>query len=129
MKQKRLQEKVSRHWAHEHCMRSRGCSSPTSQVCPWGSPGMLSTLPLQCWLTSSSCPKGSSLAMSPGCALLSPAQALIGSVRSYVFDVLGQFWATLQAGYVPTLQERAAWGGCYVHTFRACLEAVQLLYA
>lgn len=56
------------------------------------------------------------------------AQALIGSARSYVFDVLGAFWATLQAGDIPTLHQRAALGGCYVHTFRACLEAVQLLY-
>ena len=56
------------------------------------------------------------------------AHALIGSARSYIFDIIGQFWAILQAGDIPTLQERAALGGCYVHTFRACLEAVQLLY-
>jgi alkylation response protein AidB-like acyl-CoA dehydrogenase len=56
------------------------------------------------------------------------AQALIGSARSYVFDVVGAFWATLESGDMPTLHQRAALIGCTVHTFRTCLEAVQLLY-
>jgi len=56
------------------------------------------------------------------------AQALIGSARSYVFDVVGAFWVTLAAGDTPTLHQRAALVGCTVHTFRTCLDAVQLLY-
>jgi alkylation response protein AidB-like acyl-CoA dehydrogenase len=61
-------------------------------------------------------------------AAIAQAQALIGSARSYVFAVLAAFWTTLQAGDPPILRQRAELAGCYRHTFRACLDAVRLLY-
>lgn len=56
------------------------------------------------------------------------AEAMVGSARSYVFDVLGRFWATLEAGDAPTFEQRAALGGSLVHTSESCRAAVQLLY-
>lgn len=56
------------------------------------------------------------------------AEARVGSARSYVFDVLGRFWATLEAGDAPTFEQRAALGGCLVHASESCRAAVQLLY-
>lgn len=55
------------------------------------------------------------------------AEALVGSARSYVFDVVHDFWATLERGEEPSRRQRAALGGCYRHTLRACLDAVLLL--
>jgi indole-3-acetate monooxygenase len=55
------------------------------------------------------------------------AEALLGSSRSYVFDVFGDFWETLQAGDALSHRQRAAVTGCYVHVFQSCKEAVQLL--
>ena len=59
---------------------------------------------------------------------LARAEALVGSAHSYFYEVLGAFWASLEAGRRPDLRQRAALGGSYVHTFRTCLDAVQLLY-
>jgi alkylation response protein AidB-like acyl-CoA dehydrogenase len=59
---------------------------------------------------------------------LARAEAMVGSARSYLFDVLGSFWASLEAGRRPDLRERAALAGSYPHTFRTCVEVVQLLY-
>lgn len=58
---------------------------------------------------------------------LGRAEALVGSARCYVFDVVGDFWATLEAGDEPSRRQRAALDGCYGHTLRSCREAVQLL--
>jgi alkylation response protein AidB-like acyl-CoA dehydrogenase len=58
---------------------------------------------------------------------LGRAEAMVGSCRSYLFDVVGDFWATLAAGRTPALRQRASVAGACVHAFRSCHEAVQLL--
>ncbi|MGH9213755.1 MAG: acyl-CoA dehydrogenase family protein [Acidimicrobiales bacterium] len=58
---------------------------------------------------------------------LARASAIVGSTRSYVYDVVGDFWATLDAGDEPSHRQRAALGGAYAHTVRSCRDAVQLL--
>lgn len=58
---------------------------------------------------------------------LARAEAMVGSARSYAFDLAGEFWATLQGGVEPSRRQRAALGGCHAHTMRACRDAVQLL--
>jgi alkylation response protein AidB-like acyl-CoA dehydrogenase len=55
------------------------------------------------------------------------AAAVVGSSRSYVYDVVGDFWATLDAGDEPSSRKRAALGGVYPHTIRSCREAIRLL--
>ncbi len=52
---------------------------------------------------------------------------MVGSARSYVFDVLGEFWAGLEAGDEPSLAQRAALGGSIPHAFQSCKAAVDLL--
>jgi len=61
-------------------------------------------------------------------AAVARAEAMVGSVRSYTYDQLGSFWATLDAGDTPTPEQRAALAGSYAHTFRTCRGAVSLLY-
>jgi alkylation response protein AidB-like acyl-CoA dehydrogenase len=61
-------------------------------------------------------------------ATIARAEAMVGSVRSYTYDLLGAFWATLAAGDTPTPDQRAALAGSYAHTFRTCRDAVALLY-
>jgi indole-3-acetate monooxygenase len=56
------------------------------------------------------------------------AEAMVGAVRSYTYDLLGSFWATLAAGDTPTPDQRAALAGSYAHTFQTCRDAVKLLY-
>jgi hypothetical protein len=51
-----------------------------------------------------------------------------GSVRSYTYDQLGSFWATLEAGDTPTLDQRAALAGSFAYTMKTCRDAVSLLY-
>jgi alkylation response protein AidB-like acyl-CoA dehydrogenase len=58
---------------------------------------------------------------------LARAAALIGSARSYVYDTLGGFFATIQAGDEPSFDQRAQWAGCVVHTGTTCRDAVQML--
>jgi alkylation response protein AidB-like acyl-CoA dehydrogenase len=58
---------------------------------------------------------------------LARAEALVGSARSYVRDVVGDFWQTLEAGDTPSHRQRAALAGACIHTYRSCDEAVQLL--
>lgn len=55
------------------------------------------------------------------------AHAMVGAARSYVFDVLGATWATLDAGREPSHAQRAALAGMQPHSARACLDAVRLL--
>lgn len=55
------------------------------------------------------------------------AYALVGSARSYVFDVLGAFWSTLETGAEPSFRQRAALSGLHVHTVQTCREAVRIL--
>jgi indole-3-acetate monooxygenase len=60
-------------------------------------------------------------------AALTRAHAMVGSARSYVLDVLGDVWATLEAGLGPSLRQRAALAGTPGFAVRSCLEAVRLL--
>jgi len=54
-------------------------------------------------------------------------QAMVGAARSYAYDTLGNFWATLEAGDEPSMAQRAALAGCFAHTITTCREAVALL--
>jgi alkylation response protein AidB-like acyl-CoA dehydrogenase len=60
-------------------------------------------------------------------AAVASAHAMIGAARSYVFAVLDELWATLEAGDRPSLRLRASLFGMHGHTLRACREAVGLL--
>jgi alkylation response protein AidB-like acyl-CoA dehydrogenase len=60
-------------------------------------------------------------------ATVARAEALIGSARSYAYDVAGGFWDTLVAGNEPSHRQRAALAGAYVHTVRTCRDAAELL--
>jgi indole-3-acetate monooxygenase len=51
----------------------------------------------------------------------------VGSSRSYAHDVVGDLWAALAAGSALSPRHRAALVGAFVHGFRSCQEAVQLL--
>ncbi|WP_433662261.1 acyl-CoA dehydrogenase family protein [Nocardia sp. CA-128927] len=55
------------------------------------------------------------------------AHAMVGSARSYLYDVLDELWTTLESGDEPPIRLRAALAGTYVHTIRACLDAVRIL--
>ncbi|HEV7861782.1 MAG TPA: acyl-CoA dehydrogenase family protein [Acidimicrobiia bacterium] len=62
-------------------------------------------------------------------ATVARAEAMVGSVRSYAYDLLASFWATLEAGETPSLEQRAALAGSFAYTFQTCRDAVALLYA
>lgn len=55
------------------------------------------------------------------------ARAMIGAARSYVYDTVGAFWATIEAGDEPSFEQRGQLAGCYVRTLSTCRNAVQLL--
>ena len=59
---------------------------------------------------------------------LARAEALVGSARSYHYDVLGSLWETVLSGDPPSLDQRAALAGSFPHTFQTCRDAVALLY-
>jgi indole-3-acetate monooxygenase len=56
------------------------------------------------------------------------AEALLGSARAYLFDVIGDVWTTLsdQRRLTPTQQARFL--TAYTHVVGSCAEAVQLVY-
>jgi len=56
------------------------------------------------------------------------AEASVSSARSFVFETLGDMWATLVAGDSPSLKQRARARLAMVHASGACLQAVELLY-
>jgi indole-3-acetate monooxygenase len=58
---------------------------------------------------------------------LARAHALVGAARSYVYDVVGEIWATLTAGDQPSHCQRATLAGIYPHTTRTCHDAVEAL--
>jgi alkylation response protein AidB-like acyl-CoA dehydrogenase len=60
-------------------------------------------------------------------AAVACAHAMVGAARSYVFEVLDELWATLQAGGEPSLRGRAELFGMHGHTLRTCRDAVGLL--
>jgi indole-3-acetate monooxygenase len=55
------------------------------------------------------------------------ARALVGSARSYAYDLLGRLWATVEAGDELSFAQRAELGGCLVHTVSTCRDAVEML--
>jgi len=56
------------------------------------------------------------------------AEALVGSARSYVFEVLGDLWAALVAGNQPSTGQRARYRLSMTHVHSACVQAVELVY-
>lgn len=56
------------------------------------------------------------------------AEALVGSARSYVFDIMGDVWETLVAGNALSTGQRARYRLCMTHLTNACVEAVALMY-
>ena len=56
------------------------------------------------------------------------AEALLGSARSYYFEVMGDVWETLCAGNPPSSSQRASCRLCMAHLTQACVQAVALMY-
>jgi alkylation response protein AidB-like acyl-CoA dehydrogenase len=56
------------------------------------------------------------------------AETLLGSARSYLFDVIGDLWQTLVDQRELTAGHQARFITAYAHTVGACTEAVQLVY-
>jgi len=56
------------------------------------------------------------------------AETLLGSARSYLFDVIGDVWSTLREKRELTGAQQAHFITAYTHTVGACAEAVQLVY-
>lgn len=54
------------------------------------------------------------------------AEALLGAARAYVFDVIGDLWATLLDGRPPGNRQIAAFMALYAQAVGMCVEAVQL---
>ena len=61
-------------------------------------------------------------------AAVARAEALIGSARAYVVDVLHDLWTTLVAGNAPSAVQRARFRLCITHAHIAGVEAVDLMY-
>ncbi|HEX7094648.1 MAG TPA: acyl-CoA dehydrogenase family protein [Acidimicrobiales bacterium] len=55
------------------------------------------------------------------------ATAMVSAARSYVFDVLGDAWATLETGAELATDQRAALGTVHGWAARTCRDAVRLL--
>jgi alkylation response protein AidB-like acyl-CoA dehydrogenase len=60
-------------------------------------------------------------------AAIARARAMVGSARSYAYDIVGGLWATLEAGDQPGFGQRAELAGCLVHATSTCRDAVELL--
>jgi alkylation response protein AidB-like acyl-CoA dehydrogenase len=56
------------------------------------------------------------------------AETLLGSARSYLFDVIGDVWTTLVEDRRLTAAQQARFITAYTHTVGTCAEAVQLVY-
>jgi len=56
------------------------------------------------------------------------AETLLGSARSYLFDVIGDLWATLVEERKPSPIQQARFITAYTHVVGECTEAVQLVY-
>ena len=63
-----------------------------------------------------------------GPAAVARADALVGSARGYIFDVVGDLWATLRTGDAPAPRQRARYRLCLAAACASCVEAVDLLY-
>ncbi|MBV8774510.1 MAG: acyl-CoA dehydrogenase [Deltaproteobacteria bacterium] len=56
------------------------------------------------------------------------AEAILGAARSYLFDVIGDLWATLVDGQKPSLLQQARFLTAYTHVVGECVAAVELVY-
>lgn len=56
------------------------------------------------------------------------AETLLGSARSYLFDVIGDVWSTLREKRELTAAQQAHFITAYTHTVGTCADAVQLVY-
>jgi alkylation response protein AidB-like acyl-CoA dehydrogenase len=56
------------------------------------------------------------------------ADALLGAARSYVFDVIGDVWASLQAGEQLSATQRARYRLCAAVCCQMCVEVVDSMY-
>lgn len=56
------------------------------------------------------------------------AETLLGGARSYLFDVIGDLWATLVDEQKPSALQQARFITAYTHVVGQCVEAVQLVY-
>jgi alkylation response protein AidB-like acyl-CoA dehydrogenase len=56
------------------------------------------------------------------------AETLLGAARSYLFDVIGDLWATLVDERKPSPVQQARFITAYTHVVGQCAEAVQLVY-
>jgi alkylation response protein AidB-like acyl-CoA dehydrogenase len=54
------------------------------------------------------------------------AEGVLGSARSYVWDVMGDLWETLCAGDTPTLEQRAKVALMMIQAHRSAQRAVEL---
>ncbi len=61
-------------------------------------------------------------------AAVAQAEALLGSARSYLFEVMGDLWATLCAGDPPSPRQRAGYRLGMTHLTASCVRAVALMY-
>ncbi|MBW2501043.1 MAG: acyl-CoA dehydrogenase family protein [Deltaproteobacteria bacterium] len=61
-------------------------------------------------------------------AAVGHAEAELGAARSYLVDVTGSLWRTLEAGDEPSLAQRATFRLAGIHAFRACKDAVGRMY-
>jgi alkylation response protein AidB-like acyl-CoA dehydrogenase len=56
------------------------------------------------------------------------AEAILGAARSYLFDVVGDLWATLVDEQKPSPLQQARFITAYTHVVAECAKAVQLVY-
>jgi alkylation response protein AidB-like acyl-CoA dehydrogenase len=56
------------------------------------------------------------------------AEAILGSSRAYLFDVVGDLWETLVAGQRPSARQQARFIAAYGHVVGGCMEAVQTVF-
>jgi alkylation response protein AidB-like acyl-CoA dehydrogenase len=56
------------------------------------------------------------------------AEAMVGAARSYLFDVVGDLWASLVEGQRPSAIQQARFITAYTHVVGECASAVQLVY-
>jgi alkylation response protein AidB-like acyl-CoA dehydrogenase len=55
------------------------------------------------------------------------ARAMVGAVRSYVYDTVDAFWRVVAAGHEPSFEQRAQLVGLFVYSVSECRSAVRLL--
>jgi alkylation response protein AidB-like acyl-CoA dehydrogenase len=56
------------------------------------------------------------------------AETLLGAARAYLFDVIGDLWATLVDGRKPSSKQQARFIAAYGYVVSTCAEAVQTVF-